>query len=320
MKKEIRCYLCDSRWWRSLGCHPDFLNSRILQCFFCGHIWTHPYPSPNELKQLYQSDYYRRRNVQPDDAYIRFMDQRAAAQLRFIFSTVRIAASARVLDIGCAAGSFLKNLADHTPDLIGYEPDSDMATMAKRRLPSSALVVNEEWPPAHSSSSLFDLVSISHVLEHIAHASEFLSGLLQATRPEGYLFLEVPHETSQTVQEQIYARHRGLMHLHFFSERSLCRLVEKAGGRVVAAAQFGPDIRKFSLVPARDGRFRRRLFWHSRVVAKRFLNRIGIDFRLETEIDLASHLCRCTPRYGIWLRMIIRQAPLSEQLHMSVIG
>jgi 2-polyprenyl-3-methyl-5-hydroxy-6-metoxy-1,4-benzoquinol methylase len=188
-------------------------------------MWTVPAPSKPELDSLYQARYRQIRAEALTDEHLLYKDARAAAQRAFILrhTTIDQLPRLRMLDIGCAAGSLLLSFDQlRIPaDLVGFEPDHLMAAAARSRLHSNARIHASTFESTHFPSGQFDLVTASHSLEHVAEPVPFLSDLWRITCPNGVLFLEVPHETRQSVRRIVAAKHRGLMHLLFFSvERS----------------------------------------------------------------------------------------------------
>lgn len=87
------------------------------------------------------------------------------------------------------------------------------------------------------SAGAYDLVVLSHVLEHIPYPAELLADVRFALGEETVLYVEVPHEP--LVAEARGAR--GLAarkkhwheHINFFTEASLRALLEGAGLRIV---------------------------------------------------------------------------------------
>lgn len=86
---------------------------------------------------------------------------------------------------------------------------------------------------ARRSGGPFDLISLSHVVEHFADVKTQLREIAEALRAGGLLFVEVPNQGA--VPEGDLESH-----LHFFSRRSLSRLLSLAGLEVVFCGCCGP--------------------------------------------------------------------------------
>ena len=236
----FECVLCRSARAADIGPNPDFSASRICRCHRCGLIATSPVPSDAELESLYRRQYRQVRREAPNRAYLRDLDARAEAQLKFARGYGGIdLLNARVLDVGCSAGSFLKTCGRSATSLVGFEPDRLMRRTARGRLPQSARVHETLFRDDRLSAGTFDLIAASHVLEHVPQPVAFVSSLCGLLSEGGVLMIEVPNEDLLTVGNAVTSRWRGCMHLYFFSPDSLRATIEAAGGRVVRLATFG---------------------------------------------------------------------------------
>jgi SAM-dependent methyltransferase len=78
----------------------------------------------------------------------------------------------------------------------------------------------------------FDLVLMSHVLEHIEEPAAEIAAIKQVLKPEGALFLETPNGAGN----RRLPIDDNRSHLHFFSATSLTRLLANAGFETIATA------------------------------------------------------------------------------------
>lgn len=304
-----RCAICGGGRFRSLGPNPDFDGLEIVRCRGCGLVITRPEPTGEELARRYEEEYRRVMGEAPTPQYLAFMDRRGKAQRDFVLDHAAIEIGrARVLDIGCSAGSFLRAMGELTPHLTGYEPDAAMAAQASRRLPPSASIVNGLFEPATISEGAFDLVAMSHVLEHVPEPVAFLRHLADAAPAGGHLFVEVPYETSWSVAEIIRARFRGKLHLAFFAPKTLRAAIEAAGWRVLVLKMFGPRRDRFSLVPYHHRALRFRVRDH----LERNIRRLAKVTKLRAVAPTPSDpemLTEENPGKGVYLRALAVRDP-----------
>ena len=236
----FQCVLCQSASAAEVGPNPDFPGSRIFGCRRCGLIATSPLPSDAQLEDLYRRQYRQTRNERPDRSYLRHLDARAEAQLRFVRGDGALdPRNARVLDVGCSAGSLLKACSRLTGSLVGFEPDDVMRETARGRLPKTARLHETLFRPSRLRGRTFDLIAASHVLEHVPQPVSFVASLCGLLSDGGVLMIEVPNEDLLTIGNTLAAGGRGLMHLFFFSPESLRSTIEAAGGRIMRLATFG---------------------------------------------------------------------------------
>jgi 2-polyprenyl-3-methyl-5-hydroxy-6-metoxy-1,4-benzoquinol methylase len=142
-------------------------------------------------------------------------------------------AGARVLEIGCATGE-LAQLARATLDIAHYEaielsPAGDQARRHVDRLHVVPLVRAIE---SGKIEARFDLILMSHVLEHLADPGAEVAAMAEVLAPSGAMFLEVPNGSGN----RRLAIDDNRAHLHFFSPASLTRLLARHRLETVATA------------------------------------------------------------------------------------
>ena len=237
------CVSCGGTGSRLLGRNPDFPKSGIYRCLKCGYMWSRPEPTLAELHEVYRAAYRNVRKESPTPDYLEFMDARAKAQYEFITQTTTSDfTGTKVLDIGCGAGSLLKIFEEHGAAVTGFEPDIAMSGAARERLSAAAHIENAMFVAKEWRGETFDLICMSHVLEHVPNPVEFLAGLMRTARPGGFLFVEVPNETRETVRTIYKCEVRGLMHLCFFDAGTLRRVMIGAGWTPLLDMTCGQNI------------------------------------------------------------------------------
>ena len=146
--------------------------------------------------------------------------------------------NAVILEIGCATGELAaavrKALSVRRYEGVELSPAASEAAKCLDKIyaePLGDLVKGQCIEDAK-----FDIVLMSHVLEHIWDIAAEIEAIKRVLKPGGVLFLEVPNG----------AGHRRLpiddnrAHLHFFSTSSLTRLLANKGLETVAAATDVP--------------------------------------------------------------------------------
>ena len=138
-----------------------------------------------------------------------------------------------VLEIGPGGGYFAKHWLKRNTDTVYYTAvDSD--TTFHLELIKTGLTVytdTKDIPPDHS----FDLVVISHVLEHTSHPSEFIQACTAQLSSCGILFVEVPckdYEHKPVVEP----------HLLFFDKKPMEWFLTKQGFDKIKLSYHGNTI------------------------------------------------------------------------------
>jgi 2-polyprenyl-3-methyl-5-hydroxy-6-metoxy-1,4-benzoquinol methylase len=147
---------------------------------------------------------------------------RSLILLRNFLDAVELPPEGRLLDIGCANGNLLKGFHSLRPrwKLSGSElHDTWQDTILS--LPGVEAFYSGATPPANAGP--YDVISLSHVLEHIPDPASFLKAIAGHLGPGGCILLALPN-LRENPSDLIIADH-----CTHFDERSLKYVVEKAG-------------------------------------------------------------------------------------------
>lgn len=135
--------------------------------------------------------------------------------------------SGRLLDVGCGNGRFLMRARSAGWNVVGLEPDP----LAVRAVEEIGIAVRQGTLDYVSFDEPFDLVTASHVIEHVHNPREFLSGILKNLKPGGTLWLATPN-AGGFGRRWFRSSWRGFeppRHMVLFSLRTLRILLIRAG-------------------------------------------------------------------------------------------
>ncbi len=200
-------------------------------CDDCGLVFQSPRMTNEETEEFYKRE-YRRMNQGGQEAplakEIEIQRKRAAALRKL--AVRQVAKVSRNLEIGCSAGCLLQAFKDQYGCVsVGIEPGNAFRDHAVQQgfkvYPSlENLRENEE--------ERFDLISMSHVLEHLTDPVGYLIELRRSfLTPDGWLFLEVPNLYGHFSFE--------VAHLYSFSGHTLGQVIQKAGFRQIQLVKHG---------------------------------------------------------------------------------
>ena len=145
-----------------------------------------------------------------------------------------------MLDVGCAAGYFLKVMAEWGWDGAGVEVSGEAVRFARESLGLGNIVEGKLAEGLFEPGS-FDLVTFWDSIEHLADPLGSLRAARGLLKDDGLLLVE-----TQNV-ESLFAKALGRMwqhykydeHLYHFSPGTLERLMEKAGFAMTRRTPFG---------------------------------------------------------------------------------
>jgi 2-polyprenyl-3-methyl-5-hydroxy-6-metoxy-1,4-benzoquinol methylase len=230
------CPLCGLQKTELLLSAQDyFLTSEpfdIVQCVECGFRFTNPRPCESDLSKYYQSA-----------EYISHSDTRKGI-LASVYQLVRQYTLKRkrkliekyhkggeILDIGCATGHFLNKMARHGWITTGIEPDDTTRGYA---IAEYGLNVFSEDKLDEFTASSFDVITMWHVLEHVAQLNKRIQQLRKLIKPGGTIIIAVPNcESYDAIKYgRFWAGYDLPRHLYHFTKSDISKLAEKIGMRI----------------------------------------------------------------------------------------
>jgi SAM-dependent methyltransferase len=233
--------------------HPGPGRFDVVRCRGCGLVRTNPRPAREAIGAYYPHSYvaFNQRSVQRGRVG-RLLRELAHAPATARYGPARVAqpppsGGGRVLDVGCGSGLLLTELARLGWETWGVEPDERTASALRAHLglPGERIVVATA-ETASLPAGAFDLVTMSHVLEHLHDPLAALAGVHRWLRPGGRLRVWVPNIAS--LESRVFRRlWFGLdlpRHLYHFERRSLLSLLGASGFQVERVA---PQCQGFSL-------------------------------------------------------------------------
>jgi len=144
------------------------------------------------------------------------------------------------LEIGCGDGTNLEKLRALGHRVTGVEPDPAAQEAAGSRGLDVHSGTAEAMPDALAGQT-FDVVLMSHVLEHCIDPDAALATVMAMLKPGGKYVVLVPNNDCQGFSE--FGRHWAWLdiprHLTFFTAKSLHRSLEEAGFTILSSDYYG---------------------------------------------------------------------------------
>lgn len=134
----------------------------------------------------------------------------------------------RLLDVGCGNGAFLRKAQSVGWCALGIDPDPKAVAAAR----AHGLDVEQGGLERFDGQSeLFDVVTLSHVIEHVHDPADTLQRIFRLLKPGGRVWIDTPN--AQAHGHRLFRRHwRGLeppRHLAIFSWHALENLLARVG-------------------------------------------------------------------------------------------
>ena len=233
--ERVPCGVCGGEERATMFRKNGFAYHR---CQTCSHIYVSPRVRGFVRAQMREElDLFS-----ADDTYLEV--QRFHAEWLCTFLRDR-APGARLLDIGFGRGYLMRLAQAHGFEVYGLDSSQrqvdGLSPYFGQRV--ARVVVGEEEIPWQG----FDLVVMSHVLEHLPEPAAVLEEVRGLLNPGGLLYLAVPD--MQSMHFKLFGKRwdvvNPLVHFQYFTHESLTRLVEQCGFDRVERVNYPspPDIR-----------------------------------------------------------------------------
>ncbi len=203
----------------------------LRRCCTCGLMYLSPRPTPATIARYYPADYNPYRPPIEDEtwALMRWMRRRKLILRRRLIERYLGRTRGQILDVGCATGLFLHEMAQAGWGAAGVELSGPAADFARQRFGLDVFQGMLAEAPFDPGS--FDVVTFWDVLEHTFSPRRELAQAARLLRPGGVLALSVPHWDS--FDRRLFGRHwQGYdapRHLHVFTRPVLTTLLADAG-------------------------------------------------------------------------------------------
>ncbi|HVS38658.1 MAG TPA: class I SAM-dependent methyltransferase [Gemmataceae bacterium] len=238
---DAPCICCGGDVWA-----PHF---RVLRrCGDCGFIRADLHLTEDDVRALYQADYFRGREYGDYVAARDVHEKNFAARFRDI---KRLAPGLRSLfEVGCAYGFWLAYASAQGLPCAGADVCVEGTAYAREVLGQDA--VAGDFLTMDIPEGAYDAVCLWDTIEHLAHPEAFVARARRILSPGGWLFVTTGDIGSAA------ARRRGPRwrmihpptHLQYFSRDTLGRLLTRHGF-TVASVQSVPVYRSIGEVLGR---------------------------------------------------------------------
>jgi 2-polyprenyl-3-methyl-5-hydroxy-6-metoxy-1,4-benzoquinol methylase len=156
----------------------------VLWCKNCGFGWQHPYPTEDELRNLYKNQgIYHEKIV--DETQGGFPSR--IKKLNHLKPE-----KGNILDIGSGMGHFIMNAQKAGWSVEGIEPRISTSDYCYKKF--GIKVYNsffEEW----SQNRLYDVITLWDVVEHVSNPFHFIDKSIDMLTPGGLLAISIPNSS-----------------------------------------------------------------------------------------------------------------------------
>ena len=260
--KYLKCNLCGSRDYKIhfkgskekkktlfSATSQVYSGEQIVKCNNCSLVYINPRPFASKIIQGYSQE--------KESMYIKDAKTRSASFKRTLKVVKRYRKEGRLLDVGCAAGLFLKVAKDGGFDVYGIEPNKWLARWGKKNL--SVEIIPKPFEETDFTSDSFDIVCFWDTLEHLTNPFLALEKTHKILKSEGILVINFPD--IDTFFAKVLGKNWWFItsgHLYYFSTKTLSQMLKKTGFEVLESHSHFQFL-SLSYLLTRLGRYHQRL-------------------------------------------------------------
>ncbi|CAN5591893.1 hypothetical protein BH10CYA1_BH10CYA1_10420 [soil metagenome] len=243
-KVSTGCNLCNADHYElvTTGREHEYDNTtgddfNVVRCKECGLVYLNPRPDIGELSTIYPVNYYSynqkvlRDQANPNSILHQLRYQGFQSKIQTSLSLCKTESEQwSVLDIGCGDGHTLDLYARH-PGVKTYGVDFNLAALELARN-NGHTVYQGSFESADLPNNHFDLVTATHVIEHVEDPRQFLIKVHHVLRSDGILWVETPNIGSidaKWFRNKHWGAYHFPRHWFFFSRQTLTKLATSTG-------------------------------------------------------------------------------------------
>ncbi len=210
-------------------------NYSFVECAECRHQFVPFQGTDEELFKTYENNFFS------DGGYADYEADKPVLQknfARFIKILHKHRPQGRLFEVGCAYGFFLE-LAQKHWQAEGIDIQQEAVAYARRQLGVHASCGDFLKRPVPENN--FDVVAMWDTIEHLRNPSDYVKKTAEILKPGGILALTTGDVGSPTARllGTGWRLYYPPEHLHYFSRRTIARLLDRSGLKIVQIRHVG---------------------------------------------------------------------------------
>jgi len=231
------CNLCNSDNFELVKSQlrDDKEKFRVYSCKSCAHVQLVPKPTPQEDKEFYDKNLQDKGRGKDID-YNKLSANNMFDTLRHLrlVEELGIGKESKILDIGAGYGFFATALCNSGyKNVTGFEISDQRRKIAAEMSPATMIDFDVNNPDKDIGK--FDVITLFHVLEHMADPIKFLKNIFKSLSAKGIFICEVPNvdEKLLNVCSDYNDFYWIRAHLNYFNQQGLRFCFDRAGYKKV---------------------------------------------------------------------------------------
>ncbi|MEI0596810.1 class I SAM-dependent methyltransferase [Brachyspira pilosicoli] len=223
------CKVCSSNHYKKIGEIKNIWKEYkdVYQCDECS-LYFIDSPTDEEINSLYKNEYHNNiKNKLFEIAKSKMRYARSLSQFNFIKQTIDLK-NKDICEIGAFDGLLLSLFKKNNNNVFGYELNDDARVYAKKKYD---IDLKENFL---ESKSKYDIIILSHVIEHFREPKEILIKIKSMLKENGFIYIEVPNSPMPNeCSYNMLMRYLNTEHIVNFNMDNLIKFAESADLKIV---------------------------------------------------------------------------------------
>ena len=254
-----QCPICENNSEYEFSIHDLMFDGDVnydyAYCFNCSLSFIYPMPSIKKIKGFYPDSYMVYKP--PNEKKIKFLEKLCLhykhgynflLKENFIYKALSLFLSPSIdainyikdgkfLDVGCGNGSRLLRMRQIGWNVTGVE----LNKLAVKRCHDVGLsVFNTTLENANFESKSFDVIYLSHLIEHVNNPRELINLSYNILTNNGLLYIKTPNRNSlgRMIFKKYWYANDVPRHLILYSKKSFQIIAQKSNFEIVRYVEF----------------------------------------------------------------------------------
>ncbi|AGA66624.1 methyltransferase [Brachyspira pilosicoli P43/6/78] len=223
------CKVCSSNHYKKIGEIKNIWKEYkdVYQCDECS-LYFIDSPTDEEINSLYKNEYHNNiKNKLFETAKSKMRYARSLSQFNYIKQTIDLK-NKDICEIGAFDGLLLGLFKKNNNNVFGYELNDDARVYAKKKYD---IDLKENFL---ESKSKYDIIILSHVIEHFREPKEILIKIKSMLKENGFIYIEVPNSPMPNeCSYNMLMRYLNTEHIVNFNMDNLIKFAESADLKIV---------------------------------------------------------------------------------------
>ncbi|MEI0542919.1 class I SAM-dependent methyltransferase [Brachyspira pilosicoli] len=223
------CKVCSSNHYKKIGEIKNIWKEYkdVYQCDECS-LYFIDSPTDEEINSLYKNEYHNNiKNKLFETAKSKMRYARSLSQFNFIKQTIDLK-NKDICEIGAFDGLLLSLFKKNNNNVFGYELNDDARVYAKKKYD---IDLKENFL---ESKSKYDIIILSHVIEHFREPKEILIKIKSMLKENGFIYIEVPNSPMPNeCSYNMLMRYLNTEHIVNFNMDNLIKFAGSADLKIV---------------------------------------------------------------------------------------